>query len=158
MLFFQKTLQFTVCIVSVLYAVNRPAAPVLSGVSFKNDIITITASASEGDSCHAVLLTDFSIPLEYAYTFGNHSNPLEGSVISYAVSPSVLPMKLFIGNQSRERYYVAIASSKENDDGIRTFSGWKVYTDSSGVPIPVSTGYNTNGENLFYRARRINVC
>lgn len=156
MLFFQKTLQFAVCIVSFLYAVNRPAAPVLSGVSFDNDIITITASASEGDSCHAVLLTDLSIPLEYAYTFGNHSNPLEGSVISYAVPPSVLPLKLFVGNQSRERYFVAIASSKVNDDGIRSFSGWKVYTDSSGVPIPVSTGYNTKGENLIYRARRIN--
>lgn len=156
MLFFQKTLQFAVFIVSTLYAVDRPATPVLTGVSFTNDIITITATASEGDSCHAVLLTDLSTPLGNAYTFGNHVNPLEGSVISYAVPLSVLPLKLFVGNQFRERYFVAIASSKVNDDGIRTFSGWNVYTDSSGVPMPVTTGYDTLKENLFYRARRIN--
>ena len=84
MLFFQKTLQFAIFIVSTLYAVDRPATPVLTGVSFTNDIITITATASEGDSCHAVLLTDLSTPLGNAYTFGNHGNPLEGSVISYA--------------------------------------------------------------------------
>jgi len=43
-----------------------------------------------------------------------------------------------------------------NGDGIRTFSGWKVFADSLGVPLSVTTGYATKGENLFSRARRIN--
>ena len=110
MLFLQKSLQFALCFITFLYAADRPAAPVLSDVSFNNDVITITASAPEGDSCHAVLLTDLSTPLGNAYTFGKHGNSPEGPVISYAAPPSVLPLKLFIGNQSRERYFVAIAS------------------------------------------------
>ena len=142
------------CLIALTYALDRPVAPNISGASFTNGVIVVTGSKTAGDSCHVVLLSDLSSSLEYAYGIGSYTTPLEGPAVTFAATN--FPISVPLGNQSRERYFLAVASSILNSEGQRVFSGWQVLTDDNGLPQPISTYSDTLGENFFYRARRIN--
>ena len=139
---------------SVLCALDRPPVPNISGVNFDGVKITINGSVASGfDSIHVVLLSDFTASLGYINDYGNDKG--EGPAINYASKS--FPIRFNPSMQSRERYFVAVATSKINADNVRVFSGWKVYIDTTtGMPLSISTSSGNDGENLLYRARRIN--
>lgn len=141
--------------VSISHAIDRPPVPNITGVTFDGKKIIINGTVAFGyDSIHVVLLSDFTASLGYVNDFGNDKG--EGPAINYASKS--FPISFNPSMQSRERYFVAAATSKINaDDNVRVFSGWKVYIDTTtGMPLTISTSSGENGENLFYRARRIN--
>ncbi len=135
-------------------ALDRPAAPTISSVTFNASTqeITIAGTMSEGDSCHAVLVTDLSVGLGAAYAVGNAVS-LAGSAVNYA--QETLPLVIELDDKSRERYFIAIASSKVDANKLRVFSPWKIFTDANGLPLAISTGHDALSENLIYRARKI---
>ncbi|HEX2955699.1 MAG TPA: hypothetical protein VHO70_02640, partial [Chitinispirillaceae bacterium] len=140
-------------LISVSNAIVRPPVPTITGASFDGRNMTVDCTVDSGayDSVHVVLLTDFTSSLSYACEFGNGTG--EGPVVNYASKS--LRNRFPLSNQSRERYFVAAATSKINEDSIKIFSGWKVYTDN-GLPVSITTSSLETCENLFYRARRIN--
>jgi hypothetical protein len=135
-------------------ALDRPVAPTISSVTFNASTqqITIAGTMSEGDSCHAVLVTDLSVGLGAAYAIGNDVS-LAGSAVSYA--HETLPLVIELDDKSRERYFIAIASSKVDVNELRVFSPWKIFTDANGLPLAISTGHDALSENLIYRVRKI---
>lgn len=99
-----------------------------------------------------------SAALQVSYESSSQSVPLEGACVSYSITKgtsSTETMSLLIGDKTIERYFVAVAASKKDANGVRIFSGWRVYTDSSGLLISISTSQGEKKENVFYRARKI---
>src|SRR5690554_725084 len=144
-----------VCITTCLsLAIDRPQTPTIDDVDFDGQTITILGSKDDRDSCHAVLITDLTVPFQYGNDISRSELGSDGAAINWAQEN--FPMNIEIGNKSVERYYLAVVVSKKNDDKQSVFSGWRVYTDDDGLPIPITTAADTSvRETFFRRARKI---
>lgn len=139
---------------ALLFAITRPPAPTITDASYTNGAIIVTGNTvSSAEEYHVVLLTDLSASLSNAYEIGSTLNPFEGAAVSF--KSNTFPIVIPLGNQSVERYFVAVAASKKEANGVRVYSGWRVYTDVNGVPISLTTSQNNKKETTFYRARKI---
>ena len=153
-----RTVLAILLLVTIVQALTRPAPPQISNVTFISNQITITLnsvpSAGTIDSCHAVLLTDLTTGFEAAYAVGNATSA-NGTVVTFAATPSNA-LTFPIDKSFRERYFIAVASSKKDaTTGVTVFSPWRVFANSDGVPVAVSTNSDNTPENVFYRARKI---
>lgn len=129
---------YIICLYGISHAINRPPTPTITNASYADGKITIEGNLSPGvEQYHAVLLTDLSASLTNAYESVSSLRPYEGAAVSN--SANKFPIVITLENQTIERYFIAVAASKIDSNRVRIFSGWRVYTDSSGLPISIST-------------------
>jgi hypothetical protein len=155
---FQIIMGCVICLFGISHSLTRPQTPTVTNPTFDGTHISFTVGNTDGDEYHAVLLTDLTAALQVSYESGSQSVPLEGACVSYSIkkgTSATETMSLTIGDQTVERYFIGVAASKKDSNGVKVYSGWRVYTDANGVPISLTTSHTDKKETVFYRARRI---
>jgi hypothetical protein len=155
---FQIIMGCVICLFGISHSLTRPQTPTVTNPTFDGTHISFTVGNTDGDEYHAALLTDLTAALQVSYESGSQSVPLEGACVSYSIkkgTSATETMSLPVGDQTIERYFVAVAASKKDSNGVKVYSGWRVYTDANGLPISLSTSQGDKKETVFYRARKI---
>ncbi|NLD99704.1 MAG: hypothetical protein GX640_07505, partial [Fibrobacter sp.] len=119
-------------------------------VHYDTGVVVIPlASYPKTDSLkfHAALIRDLSVSFGSALLDGaKSSSSASGPTILKEVTElnSSNEIRVEINNSTKSRYFVGICVSKLDSAGVSHYSPWRVYTDTTGTPLQISTVSDTS--------------